>query len=73
MILWSDFQSKGSKPIHTWMQLKLSNWLWGRVSEMIFQSGEQSILGEEMEHHLFGVLNVTTGNYNVFRYVSLSS
>lgn len=30
--------------------------------------------GERGErHHLFGVLNLITGNYNVFRYLSLSS
>lgn len=31
------------------------------------------LLGGEMEHHLFGVLNLITGHYTVFRYVSLSS
>lgn len=46
---------------------------------MSFQSGEPSIgcmsrgRGGGERHHLFGVLNLITGNYNVFRYLSLSS
>lgn len=45
MISWSDFQSKGNKPDHMWIQQKLNNWIWGKGSKTIFQSGEQSAFG----------------------------
>lgn len=72
MISWSDFQSKGNKPDHTWIQQKLTGF-GVRAQKQFFNQVSNLLLGGEMEHHLFGVLNLITGHYSVFRYVSLSS